>query len=70
MIIQDSTGTVIATGVVDANGKFNITISPALDASKTGKIIIEDAAGNKSSAVEIKAGQDVLAPDNPWPFKC
>ncbi|MDN5650661.1 MAG: Ig-like domain-containing protein, partial [Acinetobacter sp.] len=28
-------------------------------------IIIEDAAGNKSSAVEIKAGQDVLAPDKP-----
>ncbi|WP_434277818.1 Ig-like repeat protein Blp2 [Acinetobacter sp. CE-15] len=65
VIIQDSTGVVIATGTVDANGKFNITISPALDASKTGKIIIEDAAGNKSSAVEIKAGQDVLAPDKP-----
>jgi hypothetical protein len=65
VIIQDSNGTVIATGTVDAQGKFNITISPALDATHTGKIVIEDAAGNQSTAVEIKAGQDILAPEKP-----
>ncbi|KAF5305037.1 hypothetical protein FQR65_LT18780 [Abscondita terminalis] len=43
VIIQDSTGVVIATG----------------------KIIIEDAAGNQSKAIEIKPGQDLLAPEKP-----
>ena len=65
VIIQDSTGTVIGTATVDANGKFTVAISPALDSSKTGKIIIEDAAGNQSKAIEIKAEQDALAPEQP-----
>ena len=65
VIIQDSTGAVIATGTVNAQGKFNITISPALGANQTGKIVIEDAAGNQSKAIEIKAGQDILAPEKP-----
>lgn len=65
VIIQDSTGVVIATGTVNAQGKFNITISPALGTNQTGKIIIEDAAGNQSKAIEIKPGQDLLAPEKP-----
>lgn len=65
VIIQDSTGAVIATGTVNAQGKFNITISPALGTNQTGKIIIEDAAGNQSKATEIKPGQDSLAPEKP-----
>lgn len=65
VIIQDSTGVVIATGTVNAQGKFNITISPALGINQTGKIIIEDAAGNQSKAIEIKPGQDLLAPEKP-----
>lgn len=65
VIIQDSTGTVIGTVTVDANGKFTVAISPTLDSSKTGKIIIEDAAGNQSKSIEIKAEQDALAPEQP-----
>ena len=65
VIIQDSTGTVIGTATVDANGKFTVVISPALDSSKTGKILIEDAAGNQSKSIEIKAEQDALAPEQP-----
>lgn len=65
VIIQDSTGTVIGTATVDANGKFTVAISPALDSAKTGKIIIEDAAGNQSKSIEIKAEQDALAPEQP-----
>lgn len=65
VIIQDSTGTVIGTATVDANGKFTVAISPTLDSSKTGKIIIQDAAGNQSKSIEIKAEQDALAPEQP-----
>lgn len=65
VIIQDSTGTVIGTATVDANGKFTVAISPALDSAKTGKILIEDAAGNQSKSIEIKAEQDALAPEQP-----
>ena len=65
VIIQDSKGIVIGTGTADANGKFTVSVSPALDTSTTGKIIIEDVAGNQSKPADIKAGQDTLAPDQP-----
>ncbi len=61
--IQDSTGKVIGTGTVDANGKFTVSISPVLASTDTAKIIIEDAAGNKSTPLDIKLGSDTLAPD-------
>lgn len=65
VIIQDATGHVIGTGIVDANGQFNITVSPALNSTTAGKLIIEDEAGNQSKPVDIKAGQDMLPPDQP-----
>ncbi len=61
--IQDSTGKVIGTGTVDANGKFTVSISPVLASTDTAKIVIEDAAGNKSTPLDIKLGSDTLAPD-------
>ncbi len=65
VIIQDSKGIVIGTGTADANGKFTVTVSPVLDKTTAGKIIVEDGAGNQSKPVDIKAGQDTLAPDQP-----
>lgn len=61
--IKDADGKIIGTGVTDAQGKFEITISPALTTGQKGSIIIEDAAGNHSKPLEINAGKDTIAPD-------
>ncbi|MFW1952999.1 Ig-like repeat protein Blp2 [Acinetobacter beijerinckii] len=61
--IKDADGKIIGTGVTDAQGKFEITISPALTTGQKGSIIIEDAAGNQSKPLEINAGKDTIAPD-------
>lgn len=61
--IKDADGKVIGSGTADAQGKFQITLSPALAADKKASIIIEDAAGNQSKPLEITAGKDTIAPD-------
>ncbi|MCH7315343.1 Ig-like repeat protein Blp2 [Acinetobacter sp. ANC 3882] len=61
--IKDTDGKVIGSGTADAQGKFQITLSPALAADKKASIIIEDAAGNQSKPLEITAGKDTIAPD-------
>jgi hypothetical protein len=61
--IKDADGKIIGTGVTDTQGKFEITISPALTTGQKGSIIIEDAAGNQSKPLEITAGKDTIAPD-------
>ncbi|ENU30475.1 hypothetical protein F991_01611 [Acinetobacter sp. CIP-A165] len=63
VIIKDAAGNVIGSGTVDAQGKFEVNISPALASGEKGSIIIEDAAGNQSKPVEISAGKDTIAPD-------
>lgn len=61
--IKDADGKIIGTGVTDAQGKFEITISPALTTGQKGSIIIEDAAGNQSKPLEITTGKDTIPPD-------
>ena len=51
--IKNSADKVIGTGTADANGKFTITISPALTDSSKGSVIAIDSSGNKSTALEI-----------------
>ncbi|MCH7336873.1 Ig-like repeat protein Blp2 [Acinetobacter sp. NIPH 2699] len=63
VIIKDADGNVIGSGTVDAQGKFEVNIAPALATGEKGSIIIEDAAGNQSKPVEISAGKDTIAPD-------
>ncbi|WP_335963507.1 Ig-like repeat protein Blp2 [Acinetobacter haemolyticus] len=63
VLIKDADGNIIGIGTVDAQGKFEVNISPALTDGKKGTIIIEDAAGNQSKPVEINAGKDTIAPD-------
>jgi hypothetical protein len=61
--IKDADGKIIGSGVTDAQGKFQITLSPALATDKKATIIVEDAAGNQSKPLEITAGKDSIAPD-------
>ncbi|MCH7297318.1 Ig-like repeat protein Blp2 [Acinetobacter higginsii] len=61
--IKDADGKIIGSGVTDAQGKFQITLSPALATDKKATIIVEDAAGNQSKPLEISAGKDTIAPD-------
>lgn len=63
VIIKDADGKVIGSGTVDAQGKFEVNISPALASGEKGTIIIEDAAGNQSKPVEISQGKDTIAPE-------
>ncbi|ESK54779.1 Ig-like repeat protein Blp2 [Acinetobacter tjernbergiae] len=61
--IKDADGKLIGSGITDAQGKFQIVISPALATDKKGLVIIEDAAGNQSKPLEITTGKDTIAPD-------
>lgn len=63
--IKDADGKVIGSGTADAQGDFQITLSPALTESQKGTVVVEDAAGNMSKPVEIKPGFDSIAPDKP-----
>lgn len=63
--IKDADGNVIGTGMADAQGDFQIALSPALKESQKGTVVVEDAAGNASKPVEIKPGFDSIAPDKP-----
>ncbi|MDS7966457.1 Ig-like repeat protein Blp2 [Acinetobacter sp. V117_2] len=63
--IKDADGNVIGSGMADAQGDFQITLSPALKDSQKGTVVVEDAAGNTSKSVEIKPGFDSIAPDKP-----
>ncbi|MEQ1135760.1 Ig-like repeat protein Blp2 [Acinetobacter seifertii] len=63
--IKDVDGKVIGTGMADAQGEFQIMLSPALKESQKGTVVVEDAAGNTSKPIEIKPGFDSIAPDKP-----
>lgn len=63
--IKDANGKVIGTGTANAQGEFQITLSPALKESQKATVIVEDAAGNISKPLEIKSGYDTIAPDKP-----
>lgn len=63
--IFNSSGQLIGTTQADAMGKFNLALTPALIDKSTASIVAEDAAGNKSPALNFKAGDDTIAPDTP-----
>ncbi|PPC02709.1 adhesin [Acinetobacter pittii] len=63
--IKDANGKVIGTGTANAQGEFQITLSPALKESQKATVIVEDGAGNTSKPLEIKSGYDTIAPDKP-----
>lgn len=61
--IKDLDGKILGSGLTDAQGKFNITLSPALTLTQKATVVLEDAAGNQSKPLEISAGKDTIAPD-------
>lgn len=63
VVVKDAEGNVIGSGTTDAQGRFEIGLSPALGADKKASIVLEDAAGNVSKPLEITAGKDTIAPD-------
>lgn len=50
---------------VASDGKFSVTVTPALKAGEKGTVVVEDAAGNRSEAAEVEVGKDTLPPDQP-----
>jgi hypothetical protein len=63
--IKDSSGKLIASGVVDAQGKFTIAISTGLTVSKETKVYVIDASGNSSGAMDIDGAKILLLRQNP-----
>ncbi|MBJ9703933.1 Ig-like repeat protein Blp2 [Acinetobacter calcoaceticus] len=63
--IKDTDGKVIGTGTANAQGEFQITLSPALKDAQKATIVVEDAAGNTSKPLEISPNYDSIAPDKP-----
>ncbi|MCU4707259.1 Ig-like repeat protein Blp2 [Acinetobacter pittii] len=63
--IKDAHGKVIGTGTANAQGEFQITLSPALKESQKATVVVEDAAGNTSKPLEVSPSYDSIAPDKP-----
>ncbi|MEN8272870.1 BapA prefix-like domain-containing protein [Acinetobacter seifertii] len=63
--IKDVTGKVIGSGTADANGKFTISISPALTDNNHGSVSAIDNAGNRSESFDIVGTKDTIPPTKP-----
>lgn len=65
--IYDATGKTVLAGpvTVAADGTFSISLTPALAQGTEAKVIVEDAAGNKSESSSVVVGKDTLAPEQP-----
>ncbi|WP_202745119.1 Ig-like repeat protein Blp2 [Acinetobacter pittii] len=63
--IKNSAGKIIGTGTGDANGKFTITISPALTDNNKANVTAIDGAGNSSGAFEVTGTKDTTPPAKP-----
>lgn len=59
--VRDTSGTVIGTGVVNPNGSFSITLSPAQANGEVLDIRLVDAAGNTSTPLQFNA-PDITPP--------
>ncbi|MBC3499759.1 hypothetical protein HU753_27620, partial [Pseudomonas sp. SWRI67] len=59
--VRDAAGTVIGTGLVGADGSFNLTLSPAQANGEALDIRLVDAAGNSSTPLQFDA-PDITPP--------
>ncbi len=55
----------IGSGTVGADGKFTVSISPALTDKNSGKVYVIDAAGNRSVEANVIGNKDTIAPTKP-----
>ncbi|MFG0756586.1 BapA/Bap/LapF family large adhesin [Pseudomonas sp. TYF_14] len=62
--VRDGAGTVVATGTVNPDGTFAITLNPAITDGSTLQVTLTDAAGNVSQPGSV-ATPDLLAPTQP-----
>ncbi|MEX5623999.1 Ig-like domain-containing protein, partial [Pseudomonas syringae] len=53
--VRDASGNVIGTGVVNPNGSFSVTLSPAQANGEVLDIRLVDAAGNASTPLQFDA---------------
>ncbi|MBC3499748.1 Ig-like domain repeat protein, partial [Pseudomonas sp. SWRI67] len=60
--VRDAAGTVIGTGLVNADGTFSLTLSPAQANGEALDIRLVDAAGNSSAPLQFDA-PDITPPD-------
>ncbi|MGE8306515.1 MAG: BapA/Bap/LapF family large adhesin, partial [Pseudomonas kermanshahensis] len=60
--VRDAAGTVIGTGLVNAEGTFSLTLSPAQANGEALDVRLVDAAGNSSAALQFNA-PDITPPD-------
>ena len=59
-------GTTLLAGPITAgnDGSYSVRLQPALSTGETAKIIVEDAAGNRSEPSTAIVGKDTLAPES------
>ena len=57
--------TTIGSGTVGADGKFSLSLSPALTDKNIAKIYIIDSSGNRSEPTDIFGAKDTIAPTKP-----
>ncbi|MFJ4384331.1 BapA/Bap/LapF family large adhesin [Pseudomonas sp. NPDC089408] len=60
--VRDAAGTVIGTGVVNENGTFSLTLTPAQANGEALDVRVVDAAGNTSAPLQFDA-PDITPPD-------
>jgi hypothetical protein len=63
--VYDASDKVLGTVTANKDGIFSLKLTPPLTSDTGGKVIAEDAAGNKSEPTKIIAGKDTFAPDVP-----
>lgn len=63
--IFNAEGKVIVSGVADGTGAFSLTLSPVLGEKDKASIVVEDAVGNKSKALELTLKTDSIPPSTP-----
>ena len=57
--------TTIGSGTVGADGKFSLSLSPALTDKNIAKIYIIDSSGNRSEPTDVFGAKDTIAPTKP-----
>ncbi|KHN66288.1 adhesin [Acinetobacter calcoaceticus] len=63
--VYDTADKVLGTVTANKDGIFSLKLTPPLTSDTGGKVVAEDAAGNKSEPSKIIAGKDTFAPDAP-----
>lgn len=64
--VYDATGKVLGSVFANKDGIYSLKLTPPLTSEAGGKVVAEDAAGNKSEEVKIIAGKDTVPPASPF----